>query len=67
MGNTLSDFFTDEEFVTNFRAMIGDEDYNVNVEALISSVEDYNDLYLKLEYNGKDYYINKLTGMVEEG
>ena len=67
MGNTLSDFFTDEEFVTNFRAMIGGEDYNVNVEALISSVEDYNDLYLKLEYNGKDYYINKLTGMVEEG
>lgn len=67
MGNTLSDFFTDEEFVTNFRAMIGDENYNVNIEALISSVEDYNDIYLKLEYNRKDYYINKLTGIVEEG
>lgn len=67
MANTLSDFFTDEEFVTNFRAMIGDEEYKVNVEALISSVTDHNDIYLKLSYNNKDYYINKLTGIVEEG
>lgn len=67
MANTISDFFTDEEFVINFRAVIGDGEYNVNVEALISSVIDHNDIYLKLSYNNKDYYINKLSGIVEEG
>ena len=67
MANTLSDYFTDEGFISNLRALFEDDErYNLDLMSIINQVEDYDKDFLLLTFRGRKFLIDRLTGAIME-
>jgi hypothetical protein len=67
MGNTVSDYFTDEDLECELRTFFEEEEmWSIDFKALFKQIEDFNDIYLTLKIKNRIFYINKITCEVEE-
>lgn len=67
MGNTVSDYFTDDDLECELRTFFNEtEMWDMDFKALFQQIEDYNDIYLKLKIKNRTFFINKITCEVEE-
>lgn len=67
MGNTVSDYFTDDDLECALRPLFDEtEMWSIDFKALFKQIEDYNDIYFKLNIKGRIFFINKINCEVEE-
>ena len=63
----ISPFFADEDLIDNLRTMFElEEMWTINFKALLNQIVEFNDTYLRLDYQGRIFLIHKLTGEVFE-
>lgn len=63
----LSAFFSDDEVISQLSAFFSlDEMFKIDFKACLSQVEDYDENLFYLKINGRNFIIEKITGIVEE-
>ena len=63
----LSDYFTDNEVISQLRMFFElEEMFNIDFDACLSQVSDYDENYFCLNIKDKNFVIEKMTGIVEE-
>ncbi len=67
MSNSISDFYTDEELISNLRPFFEDNEmWNINFQSLLKQIEEHNDIYFILRIKNRIFYIDKISGEVME-
>ena len=67
MGNTVSDYYSDEDLEAELRGFFDeDEMWNIDFKTLFKQIEDYNDIYFTLNIKDRTFYIGKINCEVIE-
>ncbi len=67
MGNTVSDYFSDEDLISTLRMFFNEKEmWDINFKALLKQVQDYNDIYYILTIKNRTFFINKISCEVIE-